>query len=247
MLDLHTHVIPAVDDGSDIIGTSLSMLRTAREDGVTVVAATPHFDRASGYANYASDELESSFLRLKYEAEGMGVRLVRGMEIMADEDVPDLLDEGLLWTLEGTKYFLTEFRFEEDPEYCMRYLSLCLGRGYMPVIAHPERYMFIQRDPQIAYRWCRTGCGLQINRGSLLGRFGEQARLTAMRLISHGLAALVSSDAHGTHRRTARLADARDLVSEEFGGDFAHLLFTRNPSRILEGKELLGFEPFPFN
>lgn len=246
MIDIHTHVIPGVDDGSRDMETSVRMLRIAAESGTAQIVATPHFDRGGGYANYVSAELEERFARLEREAESAGIKLYRGMEIFADDDVPDLLESGRLWTLGGTRYFLTEFSFTEDPEYCADYLRACAKRGFKPIIAHPERYKFVQREPQIAYEWCRRGYGLQLNRGSLLGRFGEQAELTAVKLIKHGLAACVASDAHGAGRRTTYLKDVRSAIAEDFGEEYAGLLLERNPARLLAGRELLGYEPYPF-
>ncbi len=246
MIDLHTHILPGVDDGADRLETSISMLRMAKGSGVTALCATPHFDRASGYENYVTDALEESFLKLEAEAWRMGIKLLRGMEILAGDDVPALLEARRLWTLGGTRYFLTEFSFTEDPDYCRIFLADCAKRGFLPVIAHPERYRFIQREPQIAYEWCRSGYGLQINKGSLLGRFGEESKLTALRLIGHGLAACIASDAHGAHRRTTHMTEVWELLKEDLGEEYAELLLERNPARILAGRELMGYEPYPF-
>lgn len=248
MIDIHSHILPRIDDGSDSMETSLEMLRTASDSGVHTIAATPHFDRTAGYANWASDALEASFEELSAEAKHahIPIKLVRGMEIMASDDLPELLAEGRVWTLGGTEYFMAEFAFGEDPERCGRLLRRCADKGFRPIVAHPERYTCVQREPQTAYRWCRAGYGLQLNRGSIMGRFGERARLTALRLISHGLAACIASDAHGIYRRTAHMRDVYRLIEEEFGEDHAELLLERNPHRILEGKRLLGFEPYPF-
>ena len=246
MIDLHTHVLPRLDDGSDGVETTVRMLKISEESGVTTIAATPHFDRSCGYDNYASEALEESFRLIEREAAAVGVKLVRGMEIMAGGDVPELLKNGRLWTIGGTGYFLTEFAFEEDPAYCREYLKSCREAGFKPVIAHPERYKFIQRDPQTAYEWCRSGYAIQINRGSIMGRFGEQARITAARLIGHGLAACVASDAHGAHRRTPHMADVRRSLMDQIGSEYTELLLERNPARILADRELLGYEPYPF-
>ena len=248
MTDIHSHVIPNVDDGSESLEASLQMLRTAAECGTEVIAATPHFARKPGYPKCGVDELEKRFAALCDEAEReeLPIKPVRGMEIMASEELPALLSEGEVWTLNGTEYFLVEFSFDEDPDFCSSILHRCIKRGFMPIIAHPERYRFVRREPQIAYEWCRSGYGLQINKGSLLGRFGEGAMLTAMRLISHGLAACVASDAHGAGRRTTDLREVRLLLSGEFGSDYAELLLEHNPNMILSGGELEGFEPYPF-
>lgn len=248
MTDVHSHILPGIDDGSDSFETSLRMLALAEESGVHTIVATPHYDPQAGFDNHASRDL----LRLRHslaevaQAEGIGISIRLGMEIMASDDTPELLEEGRLWTLCGTRYFLVEFLFDEEPAKCFEILSRCRKRGFRPIIAHPERYRFIRRDPQIAYEFCLRGYGLQINKGSLLGRFGEETRITAMRLVSHGLAACVASDAHGAERRTPHMGKVRELLTEEFGEEYAELLLTVNPARIIAGGELAGFEPRPF-
>lgn len=248
MIDVHSHILPGVDDGSDSIDTSLKMLAMARESGVDAIIATPHFDPNGGYPNYASRGLYDLRHELETAAEraGIDISIRLGMEIMAEKELPQLLESGRVWTLCGTRYFLVEFRFDEDPAFCREILSDCRSRGYKPIIAHPERYRFIQRDPQIAYEWCRSGYGLQLNKGSLLGRFGEKTKLTAMRIIDHGIAACVASDAHGARRRTAHMSHVRDMLLSEVGEEYTNLLLERNPARIMAGRELMGYEPYPF-
>jgi protein-tyrosine phosphatase len=168
------------------------------------------------------------------------------MEIFATEELPGLLKSGRVWTLNHTRYFMTEFSFGEAPSFCAEILRQCREQGFRPVIAHPERYYFVQEDPQIAYEWCRAGYALQLNKGSLLGRFGRQVKITADLLLNHGLAACVASDAHGTHRRTTHMGEVRDYLIEGYGSDYARLLLEENPLRILTGKELLGYEPISF-
>ena len=148
--------------------------------------------------------------------------------------------------LNGTKYFLVEFDFGEDPDFCRYILGRCRDRGFWPIIAHPERYVFVQEDPEIAYEWCRMGYGLQLNKGSLLGKFGREAQITAELLADHGLAACVASDAHSPYQRTTHMGQIREFLTEQFGEAYARLLLEENPLRILVGRDLLGPEPIPF-
>lgn len=248
MIDIHTHILPGIDDGSDSMETSLEMLAIAAECGVEALVATPHCNIPGSYENYQSHELESLWERLKANAmhEEIPIRLYRGMEIFATQELPELLSRGRVWTINHTKYFLTEFAFDEDPAFCWDILQQCRSRGFRPIIAHPERYFFIQEEPEIAYEYCRAGYGLQLNKGSFQGRFGRQARITAELLTEHGLAACVASDAHSTHQRTTHMEEIRDYLTQVYDERYTHLLLEENPRRILFGRELLGFEPIPF-
>ena len=248
MTDIHAHIIPGIDDGSETMEDSLELISMAAESGVRTIVATPHCNIPGEFENYASSELEERFGALVREAERarIPIRIVRGAEVFATEDMPRLLTDGRVWTLNGTKYFLTEFAFTEDPDYCSFVLKKCADAGFKPIVAHPERYFFMQEIPEIAFDWCMSGYGLQINKGSLLGRFGPGPRRTAEMLVDHGLAACVASDAHSPTERTTHMAEIREYLTDYFGEDYMRLLLEENPSRILSGKELLGYEPIPF-
>lgn len=248
MIDIHTHVLPGVDDGSSSMDESMEMLSLAEESGVKVLVTTPHCNIPDVFDNYVSEDLKKRWHRMETEAKriGIGLKLCRGMEIFATEELPDLLTEGRVWTLNGTKYFLVEFDFGEDPDFCRYILRRCRDRGFWPIIAHPERYIFVQEDPEIAYEWCRMGYGLQLNKGSLLGKFGREAQITAELLADHGLAACVASDAHSPYQRTTHMGQIREFLTEQFDEAYARLLLEENPLRILAGRHLLGLEPIPF-
>ncbi|MBQ7060636.1 MAG: hypothetical protein IJM85_02515 [Clostridia bacterium] len=247
MIDIHSHILPGIDDGSDSMETSLEMLVTAARSGVKTIVATPHCNIPDEFGNYASEKLDMLFDQLESEAENAGIpiRIVKGMEIFATDDLPQLLRDGRVWTLNGTNYFLTEFDFEEEPDYCSEILRRCASMGFCPIIAHPERYRCIQEDPQLAFNWCISGYGLQLNKASLLGKFGPETQEIAELLVDHGLAACVASDAHGVIRRTTFMGGIKEYLTDNFGEQYAMLLLSENPSRILEGKRLLGLEPIP--
>lgn len=248
LIDIHTHIIPGVDDGSENIRMSLGMLALSAESGITDVVATPHCNIPGEADNYVSMELYTALLNLRNEAEraGIPVRVLRGMEVFATPELPDLIRERKVWSLNGTHYLLMEFAFDEDPSFCRELLEKLRKMGVRPVIAHPERYFFVQDDPQIAYEWCTAGCALQVNKGSLLGRFGQGPERTARLLVDHGLAACVASDAHSDYQRSTYMAELSRLLERDYGEDFRDLLMELNPGRILRGETLLGYEPIPF-
>lgn len=248
MIDIHSHVLPGVDDGSQTMEESLELLAQAAESGVHTLVATPHCNIPDEFDNYAGPELESLFQRLDKAREEAGIplKLCKGMEVFATDELPELLREDRVWTLNGTRYFLMEFAFAEDPAFCRRILRACDDAGFSPVIAHPERYFFVQDDPDLAFEWCISGYGLQLNKGSVLGRFGPETQRCAHQLLEHGLAACIASDAHSPFQRSTHMGEIYEYLMNEFGTDYCRLLLKENPGRILSGRKLLGYEPIPF-
>lgn len=248
MIDIHTHVLPGVDDGAQTMEESLEMLAQAADSGVHTLVITPHCNIPDEFDNYVSPELDARFQALDQAREEAGIplRLCKGMEAFATYELPELLRTGSVWTLNNTRYFLMEFAFTEDPDFCRKILRACAEEGFSPIIAHPERYYFLQDDLDLAFEWCVSGYGLQLNKGSLLGRFGPETERCAHLLLEHGLAACVASDAHSPFQRSTHMGEINEFLLGEFGTEYTHLLLEENPSRILSGRDLLGYEPIPF-
>ena len=239
MIDLHSHILPELDDGSNSLQESLAMARMAVESGVTVIAATPHCadDRAR-------DVYEAwKLLRQALKECRIPLKLFPGMEIFGTEHTLRLLQEGKLFTLNGSRYPLIEFSFHSDGERETRILRSLCKVGLRPIVAHPERYSYVQYDPELINRWHRMGCLMQVNRGSLLGRFGSRPQEMAVELMERNFAAVVASDAHSSTVRTPWMEDVRKLVSQEYSPAYARRLLLENPSRILKDTPIPPAEP----
>lgn len=239
MIDLHSHILPDLDDGSQSLQESLAMARMAVESGVTAMAATPHCTDARAEEVYKTWKL----LRQALRENKIPLKLFPGMEIYGTENTLQLLQEGKLFTLNGSRYPLIEFSFHSSGDRETRILRSLCKAGLRPVVAHPERYSYVQYDPEIINRWQRMGCLLQINRGSLLGRFGTRAQEIAVELVERNFAAVVASDAHSPQMRTPWMEDIRNLLSREFSPACARTLLLDNPRRILKDDPIAPVEP----
>lgn len=239
MTDLHSHILPELDDGARSLSEALEMARIAVESGVSVMVATPHC------AGDRADEVRASFdlLRSALEETGIPLRLKLGMELLGTPELPSLLREGKALTLNGSKYPLVEFSFHSSGEGETELLRELTGMGYRPLIAHPERYAWLQQEPEYLNAWTKMGCLFQINRGSLLGRFGGDAQELGLAMIDRGFATVVASDAHSARRRTPWLADIRELLNRDFSTTAAQYLLLHNPNMILQNKPLPRLEP----
>lgn len=246
MIDLHTHILPGIDDGSGDLEESLEMCRIASSSGSRGIVATSHGNLGS--APLTAEKYKDAYHLLKQELmkEDIPVRLYSGMEIFMSPDAVVRLQAGELLTLNQTRYVLIEFDFQEEPWMAEEYLHMLEDAGYIPVIAHVERYYFIQKAPEIIYDWAQRGYVIQVNKGSLLGAFGKKERDTAISLLEHNLIHVVASDAHGILRRTPNMTNIFRFLGETAGNKYRNLVLHENPVRILSGEEILSFPPRPY-
>lgn len=247
MIDIHSHILPGVDDGSENFEKTLAMLEMACDSGVSTIVATPHC-MPGVYNNIVSEKLEEKWKKFiglinRYE---LPLQICRGMEVMLTDETLGLIRKKNVWSLNGSRYLLVEFAFDEDPDFCREALKKVKAYGYVPVVAHPSRYYFVQSWPQIVYDWYMMGCAIQVNKGSLLGRFGRKEYNTAHSLLRHGLVTCVASDAHGIRQRTTRMDELREMLAERYSENYAYMLMQENPSRILNDSTLVGYEPIAY-
>ena len=237
MIDLHCHMLPGVDDGAATEEEALLMAQVAVESGVTDVVLTPHCNVPEQFDNYYDRQLEDRFCRFEQLLRQSDVSLPphRGMEVFVTPELPRLLDNGSLLTLGGSRYLLVEFAFGEAAWFVDDILRQIRRRDLIPVVAHPERYYFIQDEPRHLLRWANDGYVLQLNKGSFFGMFGRRAAKTAHWCLDCGCLHLIGSDAHSPYRRTPRLSDIYEHVADAVSMETAQLLLHDNPAAILTG------------
>lgn len=249
IVDFHNHLIPGVDDGAQSPEDSLEALRAMVEHGVTHVITTPHFDASltlpnpHGKESGASGrlaELDEGWARLQaIAAEVPGIGISRGAEIMLDTPVPDVTDTRL--HLAGGRFVLVEFPFMTVPPESARVLSHLRAQGVIPIVAHPERYNGITPGSDLPMQWKQAGALLQVNGGSLVGRYGKLPKSNAYDLLVRGLVDYLSSDFHT--RGSPLVRDYVLWMNEHGATEQADMLTRVNPGRLLNGEMPLPTMP----
>lgn len=239
MIDIHCHILPGFDDGSHDIPESLAMIHMALNSGVTGIVATPHFRGEQRSLNYVG-ALVDRFRRLEQAVRenGMPITLYPGAEILCLPQTVEMARCQQLPTLGDTRYLLCEFFFNEHITYMDDILRGIADCGYIPVIAHPERYETVKHDPRSVERWFGNGYLIQLNKGSILGAFGYDEQTTADWIIGNGLAHMVASDAHGSNRRTTDMAPLRQALLEKHPPAYVKVMTDINPARLIRGEEM---------
>lgn len=240
MVDIHTHILPGVDDGSQTLDDSLMMADLAVESGVRTMIATPHSNQIGHFENYNGEELQQRFQMLQeaITREKIPLRIERGMEIFASEDIPEKLKKDKLIPLGGSRYVLVEFPFQEEPEEIHAVLDDILRCGRVPVIAHPERYYCCQDWPVFLWDWLEMGCLAQINKGSVFGRFGRHAEAAARVFLDNNMVHFIASDAHSPYMRTTYMGEVRQYIEDYYSEETAYRLLTGNPGRLLRNQTI---------
>lgn len=239
MVDIHCHIIPEVDDGAWDMEAALAMARIAADCGVEKIIATPHFQgvprelEALPMIRHQFRLLQSALKRDLPQLE-----LICGAEVLCLPQTIELARRGDLPTLGKSRYVLTEFYFDAGGRFMDDTLEALRQMGYRPVVAHPERYGAVQRDPDLARSWFERDIVLQVNKGSVLGAFGARAEDTAVRLLYRGHVHVIASDAHSPEIRTTDLRPAKHWCLDHLGREYTDILLRDNPGRIARGKPM---------
>lgn len=237
MIDIHNHLIPGVDDGSDSLELSRKLLKDAVSEGITDVLITPHF-MCYGPYRIEKQEMIRRFNEFRQEVYDLHINLYLGNELLIDRKLDELLAQDRIMTLNNSDYILVEFPFDTYKDDYDDYLY-DLSLEHRIIIAHPERYDYVQKNRKFVKRWLENGYYLQCNQNSL---FHSDTRKTITELISKGQVSLIASDAHSEHRPLS-LENAYNFVSRRFDEETAELLMEINPRRILENRKLKKASP----
>ncbi len=232
MVDVHTHMIPGVDDGAPDLESALQTLEDFFHDGVTAVAATPHLN-ASDPNGSRRERADSAWPELleNVQARLTGLQLYRGYEIQLDVPDLDLSDPGL--RIAGSRFALVEFFAFTIPEHSADALARIVADGYVPILVHPERYWGYDHSMAVVADWRSAGALIQLNGGSLLGEYGAQVRAIAHRFLRDGAVDLIASDNHARPSRNPSLRPVWEYLAGHGFAEQASLLMSTNPGRIL--------------
>ena len=229
MIDIHTHILPNVDDGSDSIESSIEMLKDAKEQGVTHIILTPHaIVNSSTYLS--KDQLQKKYDEFIKKVEDIGIKVYLGSEIYYTEKSYKKLLKNELKTINDSKYFIIEFPMHH-PTDIDEIMYDAKVKGFNPILAHPERYNFLNVDDVASIK---QNALIQINTTSILGQHGRNIKKFAFELMKNNLVDFVSSDCHNSHERNVNLEKTYRIVSKKFGKTYADKIFRINQEKLIE-------------
>ena len=245
VIDLHSHILPGIDDGSPDLETSLAMARMAVADGIEVMACTPHF-LPGRYENTTDDvRMRVAALNQKFVEEDIYLALVVGADAHIRSDFLDCLKRHQILRLHDSRYVLFEPSHVMLPPQLEQQLSEIVAAGYVPILTHPERFKWIESNYTVFESLVKAGVWMQITAGSLTGKFGPRPQYWAQKMLTEGLVHLLASDAHNTTSRPPILSEAFAVAKLQIGLEEArHLTLTR-PKAVLENLAPEDCPPLP--
>lgn len=239
MIDLHSHLLPGLDDGPLTWEESLEMARAALNQGIRAVVATPHHGDGV-HDNPAELVLETVDRMNRFYAQSrVPLTVLPGQEIRVYPGLLDDLEKGKLLPLGNSRYLLLELPDEWDKHSLLELFHELRLLNYKPVLAHPERYAPFIRNPSLLAEYVEAGALGQVTAHSLLGRYGSAIRRTALHMCRDGTIHLLSSDAHRPRTRGYEMDRAYRTLEREAGREYAEAL-AENSRRVLRGEDAGG-------
>lgn len=235
MIDIHTHILPEVDDGPKSWEVAVEMCRMAAADGITHMVATPH---SNDRYHFDHDYLMECLAQLQRKI-GPTPVLSLGCDFhFSYDNLQVLLANPHRYTISGGGYLLIELSDYSVPAQIGDFFHKLADRGVTPVITHPERNAILRQTPLRVIEFIELGCAVQITANALTGFWGQRAKRFATWLLEHEAVHVIASDAHDIQHRTPILSTARDAAAEIGSEDIAHALVEENPRAVLSGQPL---------
>lgn len=240
-IDIHCHILPGMDDGADSAEESLELITQALNSGTSAMLATPHYlnPRQCSQSNNR-DTILSAFRSLKalLKAENIPVSLYLGSETLITPFFEEFYSESDIITVNRTDYILVEFPFDERISVVLRHIDFIFSLGLIPIIAHPERYLFFQSSPNGVVSLLNRGCIFQLNKGSPLGKYGNDAQKLSVWLLENDLVHIIASDCHSPDRRDADMGGIYNFLVSRYSENKINRMLHDNPKRILLGEKI---------
>ncbi|MGN0402820.1 MAG: CpsB/CapC family capsule biosynthesis tyrosine phosphatase [Acetatifactor sp.] len=231
--DIHSHILPGVDDGAEDIWETLEMLRIACREGITDLIVTPHYQ--SGRYFTPADEITGKVAGIQKLADRnrIPIRLYPGTEIYFRSGLEERMDSGQLATMNGSSFVLVEFSPAEEFPYIRNAMEELLGMGYHPILAHVERFRCMREETFRVRELKSMGCQIQANAGSITGEYGYATKRYLHRLLKEHLVDYVGTDAHNASGRAPHMKRCAEALYRKYGEAYANCILYKNAEKNL--------------
>ncbi|MBU8757234.1 tyrosine protein phosphatase [Priestia megaterium] len=242
MIDIHSHILPGVDDGAPAMEDAVNMARLALDEGITKIIATPHHQNGM-YFNKKQDILKRvKELNNVLQRENISLEVLPGQETRIYGSLLDDFEKGDILTLNHTNYLFVELPSGHVPRYTEQLLFEMQLKGLTPIIVHPERNAEVVKNPEKILKLVKKGALIQLTAGSLTGHFGKRIQKFSIQLIEANCTHFIASDVHNTSTRSFHIRESISKVHKEFGSEAVYY-FQENAELLVQGQSIYKQEP----
>lgn len=237
IVDIHSHIIPGIDDGSKDMEMTLEMIKNAKKNGTKEIVATPHYLLEYGETKIAEVKEQVKIINDILENEKIEVKVYSGQEVYFTERIIEDYIQGNIGTINDSRYMLIELDMHKFDNNIFDILYELQIRDIVPIIAHPERYKYFREKPSLINNFIDQGYLFQMNGGSIEGKFGESIKKTAQTFLNKNIYSFIGSDAHNNQTRNTGLKNALNVIDE-----MNKSIFESSSKKLLENEtiEFLG-------
>lgn len=243
MIDFHSHIVYGVDDGAETIEDSIRILKLAQNAGFKKIILTPHY--MQDYYEIQKDEIKQKIelIEEKCKEENIDISLYQANEIYITNHMTELLQEGIVSSINNSKYVLFELPMNEEPANLLEVVYSLLENGKTPIIAHPERYTYVQKNPNKLLELIEKGVLFQTNYGSILGQYGKEIQKTANLLLENNFIHFLGSDVHRIGHIYEKIEEIKKQLRKIISEEKIEELTDKNIEKILKDEKIEIEEP----
>ena len=244
MIDFHTHILPNIDNGSRNIEETFNLIKEAQKAGFEGIVLTSHYKEGYYETDTPEREVWVNAISENLKAKGIDIKVYLANEIFITDNMMQLLEEGKASTINNTCYVLIDLPLDEEPMNLYQVIYSLQENKLIPVIAHPEKYEFIQKEPEFVYELIEKGCYMQANYGSMLGQYGRKAQIIARKLFENNSIHFLGSDVHRQNTIYPKMSEALEEIASIIGTERLEKLTTTNPKLALANKRIEMDTPY---
>lgn len=244
MIDFHSHIIPNIDDGAKNVEQTFNMLREAAEAGFDGVVATSHYMENCYESPSEERKVWLDAISQGLEKDNVNINLYLGSEVYFSKDILHLIETKRVSTINNSRYILFEFPMNTKPMGIDDVIFSLLEHKYIPILAHPERYTFVQENPNIICSLIEKGVLMQSNYGSILGQYGSKAQIVLEKMLKNNLVNFLGSDAHRDKSIYTKIDKASSKIKDIIGKKAFDEITHYNPIKVIKN-EVIEIESFP--
>lgn len=235
MIDLHAHILTDTDDGASSFEESVALLYEARKAGFTGIVCTPHY--MQGFYEKDANYINNKMKELEMDAKRIGIHLYQGNEIYGINEICKILKEKKIVSLNNSKYLLIEFSLNNEPiKNSVEIIDEIVKNGYIPIIAHPERYPYVQKDIKFIKDILKKGALLQANYASIDGYYGISAKKTVIKLLKSRMIQFLGSDVHDKRTIYVNIPQYIKKISKYLSENEIDELVYKNPIKVIHNE-----------